>query len=74
METKLAKLKQMMATGDHHGALKLAASWPRLGDHKQPIERGWAALQNPATYEAMGYDASVLVANGLAAIRERYEL
>ena len=33
VQTKISKLKQLMADGDHHKALKLAASWARLGVH-----------------------------------------
>lgn len=74
METKLSKLKKLMAYGDHRAALRLAAGWPRLGDHKEAITRGWAALSNPGFYRELGRDPEALVAAGLAAIRERYGL
>lgn len=72
METKLAKLKRFMAAGQHREALRLAASWPRLGDHKAAIERGRAAAVHPEFYRQIGQDPNTLVAVGIAAIRERY--
>ena len=74
METKLAKLKQMMADGDHRGALKLAASWGRLGKEKRDIERGWAAYSNPEMYRSMGYDDDYLINAGLKALRTKYDI
>ena len=73
-ETQLARLKALMAAGDYRAALKLAAGWPRLGAHKAPIERGWAALTNPKFYEEIGKNPDTLVAAGIAAIRERYDI
>ena len=72
METQISKLRAYMAAGDHRAALKLAAGWGRLGDHKAPITRGWAALQSPQFYTDIGQDPDALVAAGLDAIRQRY--
>lgn len=72
LDTQLSKLKALMAQGDYRAALKLAAGWPRLGAHKAPIERAWAALTNPEFYREIGKDPEALVAAGVAAIRERY--
>jgi hypothetical protein len=72
METQLSKLKQFMANGNYRSALKLAASFGRLGSHKAAIERGWAAITYPAFYVGLGQNPDALVATGLAAIRERY--
>ena len=72
MQTKISKLKQLMADGDHHKALKLAASWARLGVHKDAIQRGWAAMSNPRFYRQIGLNPDKLVAVGLQAICERY--
>jgi len=72
METKLAKLKAMMSLGDWRGALRLASSWPRLGGHKEAIQRGWAAMVNPSFYRQLGNDPDELVERGLQAIRVRY--
>jgi hypothetical protein len=74
METKLAKLKRHMATGEHVEALRLCAKWHDLGAHKERITRGWAAYQYPQFYREIGQDPDALFADALAAIRERYGL
>lgn len=70
----LAELKALWAQGEYRSALKLAASWPRLGTHKAAIQQGWAAASNPRIYKEMGKDPEALAAAGYAAIRERYDL
>lgn len=72
METKLSKLKKLMADGDYHEALRLAASWGRLGSHKIEIQTARAADIHPEFYRAIGRNPESLVAAGLTAIRERY--
>ena len=72
LETKLSKLKKLMTDGKHHEALRLAASWPRLGEHKETIQKGRAADTHPEFYRQIGQDPDALVAAGIAAIRERY--
>ena len=74
MQTKLSQVKQYMADGNYHTALRLAASFPRLGDHREPITRGWAALTNPGFYREIECDPDELVAAGLDAIRERWNI
>ena len=74
MQTQLSKLKVFMAEGDHKAALRLASKWSRLGDHKERITQGWAALSNPDFYRQIGKDPEALVASGISAIRERYEI
>jgi hypothetical protein len=72
MESKLNKLKRFMSTAHYHEALRLAASWPRLGDHKDAIERGRTAMVHPEFYRQIGQDPETLIAAGIDAIRERY--
>lgn len=74
MQTQLTKLKALMATGDYRAALKLAASWGRLGKHKEAITRGWAAINNAKFYREIGQDPAALQTAGIAAIRERYKI
>jgi hypothetical protein len=74
VQTKLSKLKQYMAAGDYRAALRLAASWGELGDHKETIQKGRAADVHPEFYLAIGENPVELVAAGIAAIRERYHL
>lgn len=72
MQTQLEKLKQLMAASEHRAALKLAAGWAQLGEHKEAIERGWAAATNPNFYREIGKDPVILQLQGITAIRERY--
>ena len=72
--TALQKLKNLWAAGRYLEAIKLAASWPRLGDHKVPIERGWAAASNPGFYRSIKKDPNALYRAGLLAVAERYDL
>ena len=71
---KIDTLRTAMAEGREADALRIAAKFPVLGAHKARITRGWEALQRPEFYTALGKDPKVLVADGVAAIRERYKL
>lgn len=72
--TKLAQLKACMAAGDEIGALRIAAKFPTLGEHRERIQRAWSAFNKPEFYRGMGYDPATLIADGIAAIRERYSI
>lgn len=72
--TAIGKLREHWAARNYHKALRLAASWPRLGEHKDAIQQGWAAVQNPDFYFELGKNPSELVGVGLRAVAERYEL
>ena len=72
--TKLAKLEGFMADGDIKSALRLANSFPQLGDEKKAITQAWSALNNPDFYREIGHCPDALVAAGIAAIRARYNL
>lgn len=67
-----------MAAGDHRAALKLAASWGRRGlgsgAHAEAITAAWAALTNEDFYRSIGKDPAALVAAGVAALKERYDV
>jgi len=72
MTTKLEQLRNFMRAGDHRRALKLAAGWSRLGDARDAIQKGWAALSNPEFYREIGQDPDNLVQRGIDAIRAKY--
>lgn len=74
MTTKLAKLKELYASGDLIGALRIAARFPQLGDEKEAITRAWAAVGNPAFYRELGQDPDALLHLGIDALRRRYAL
>lgn len=72
METKLAKVRALLAAGDEVGALRIVARFPRLGAEKEVITRGWAAYQYPAVYEELGFDPDALFRDAVDAIRTKY--
>lgn len=72
LRTKLNQLREYMAAGDWRAALKMAASFPRLGNHKEPIERAWAAFLNPGFYESIGRRPDILINAGIDALKARY--
>jgi hypothetical protein len=72
--TKLSQIRDALARGDEVAALRVAARFPVLGAHRERIQRAWAAHANPTTYADMGYDVEKLVQDGVAALRERYDL
>ena len=72
MQTKLSKLKAAAAIGDWAGALRIAAKFPQLGEHKAEIVRAHECLVNPQFYRQLGRDPEACVAAGIAALRLRY--
>lgn len=72
MQTQLARLKALMDAGDYRAALRLCAKWHDLGAQKERITRGQAAACSPGFYRELGHDPDALVADAIAAIRERY--
>ena len=74
MPTKIALLRAAFEAGDMPGALRIAARFPRLGEHKAAIVRAHEALVNPGFYRQIGRDPEALVSAGVDALRARYAL
>lgn len=74
METKISQLKTAAAKGDWTTALRIAARFPQLGEHGPRIVRAHEAGHNPRFYRQLGKDPEALIADGVAALRERYGL
>jgi hypothetical protein len=72
--TALTQLKRHWEAGEYRKALKLAAGWPKLGEHRDAIKTGWEAAARPNLYAQMGKDPAALEAAGLAAVAARYGL
>ena len=72
--SKLARLRAAFAAGDTVTALRIAAKFPRLGDHAGPITRAWAAHSNPDFYRQLGHDPAALILAGIDALRDKYAL
>lgn len=71
---KIDQLRAFAAAGDWHSALRLAAKFQDLGDHKREITAGAEALARPGFYRQIKKDPDALVAAGIAALKARYGL
>lgn len=72
MITASNKLEKLLREGDYSKALSLAAKFPKLGKHKEQIRLGHEANQHPSFYKQIGKNPDQLVADGIAALKERY--
>lgn len=73
METKLSKLITAAQAGDWAGALRIAARFPQLGEHKRAIVTAHECLVNPRFYVQLGMDPAAAVEAGKVALRARYK-
>lgn len=73
-QSKLSRVKASAERGDWHEAIRLAAKFQQLGEHKEPITRAWQAIQSPEFYRSINQDPDALLAEGIAALKERYGL
>jgi len=74
METKLSKLKSAWKSGDKFGALRIASTFGRLGDHEKAIMTGWNAANNPGFYKQIGKNPDELLQKAYDALIEKYKL
>jgi hypothetical protein len=74
LPTAINKLRALWEAGSYRKALRLAASWPRLGEQKDAIQKGWAAASNKTFYAELGYNPAALERAGLDAVAARYGL
>ncbi len=61
-----------MRAGSWELALRIAARFPRLGEHEAAIRRGHEAYTNPRFYGQLGYDPEALKEAGKQALIARY--
>jgi len=71
-DTKLAKLLQLMTSERWDEAIRFAAKFPRLGEHKSAIKLAHEIAIRPEIYIEMGYDPATAREAGIAALKERY--
>lgn len=74
MASKLSTLRDAAGRGDWIAALRIAAKFPQLGEHKEAITRAWAAIQNPQFYRDIGKEPDALIEEGVEALKARYHL
>lgn len=72
MERKIDVLRKLMNAGEWEKAVRFAARFPRLGEHKTVITRAASALLSPSLYRGMGKDPDALLEEAVAALKERY--
>jgi len=74
METKLQTLKDAAARQDWQGALRIAAKFADLGEHKAAIVRGHEAYGNARFAKQLGRIPANDIEAGIAALCARYSL
>ena len=72
MSTKLAGLKERLASGDVAGALRIAARFPDLGAERAAILDAHGAITNPRFCRQLGKDPDQLIEAGRLALLRRY--
>jgi len=72
--TKLSLIRDALAAGDEITAVRIAAKFPRLGEEKAVIERGWMAHTRPEFVRELGRDPAADFAAAVAAIKSKYGL
>lgn len=73
MEKKIDQLSKLMKNNQWDKALKMAAKFPRLGEHKEVISRASSAMLSPNLYKSMGKNPDDLINAGISALKTRYE-
>ena len=72
METKLSALQAAMQSDNWQLAIRLAARFPRLGEHRNAILDAHGAYTNPRFAAQLGRDIEALKTLGRAALVARY--
>ena len=71
--TKTQRLIDLMRAGDWPRAFSIASKFARLGTQRAAIMRAQAARLIPGFYRGLGRDPAVVIEEGKAALRERFE-
>ena len=72
--TKLSRLREAAKAGDWTRALAIAARFQDLGDEKEAIQRAHNARLRASFYRQIGKDPDGLFAEGIKALKKRYQL
>ena len=70
--TKLAKVREAMASGEWELAIKLASKLRSLGKYQAEIDRAKDFLNNPDLYQQMGYDRESVVNSAVASLKKKF--
>lgn len=66
------EIRQLLDAGRFRDAIMRAAKFRDLGDHRDRILSAREAYERPAFQKELGKDTDKLIADGIAALRERY--
>lgn len=69
MKTKLAVLRELIASERWREALRLAASWP---DANKEVRQAWEAFARPDFQRQLGRDPETMIDAGKHALKTRY--
>lgn len=70
--SKLAVVREHMAAGRWQEALRIAARFPRLGEHRRAIVSAHEAYVHPGFYAQLGQDVGALRDAGRQALIVRF--
>jgi len=74
MQTKLSAVKTHMRAGQWQAAIRLAAKFPRLGEHRAAILSAHMAYTNPRFVVQLRKDIEALKYAGQQALLDRFGL
>lgn len=71
-KTKLSIVRDHMAAGQWQEAIRLAAKFPRLGEHRGAILDAHMAYTNPRFAAQLKKDVEAMKAAGIEALLDKY--
>lgn len=74
MKSKLSILKEYALKNDWKNAIKIASKFPRLGEERGAILDAHMAITNPRFCLSIKKDPELLIQNGVAALKLKYNL
>lgn len=74
MDTKLSQIKKNAATGNWAKAINIASKFPDLGEQRNAILDANLAITNPRWVAGLGKDINKSVADGILALKVRYNI
>ncbi len=74
MKKKIDVLRELAAAGKWEDAIKLAGTFPRLGEEEKAIKQAREAFLRPAFQIQLGRDPKMLITTGVTVLRAKYHL
>jgi len=72
--SKCSKMRETWASGDHIGALRIAARFFDQSGDTQIFKRGMNAFNNPEFYRQLRQDPDQMTADALQLLAEKFNL